>query len=198
MGKQKVEMGVLKLFPTLVYQIDASELIEPSLKSLKDIKWTNKANDASKDKFILRSLKYISGQFDAKVNLCLETLGYELPMKMTTSWWTRTSPGGVIYRHKHTNCMWSAVFYPYENTSSIIFEKADQPQIDVGFKCTDPQFIPYGKAEIQIKKGTMLIFPSHMFHWTMENDTDKYRYSLAMNFMPHGKVYHGDSSYNYQ
>ena len=43
----KVEMGVLKLFPTLVYQIDASELIESSLKILDNVSWTNKENNAS-------------------------------------------------------------------------------------------------------------------------------------------------------
>ena len=38
MDNQKtVEMGLLKLFPTLVYQIDASELIDPCVKILNNL-----------------------------------------------------------------------------------------------------------------------------------------------------------------
>ena len=38
-----VEMGVLRLFPTLVYQIDASELIEAAEKTRKNVTWTKKS-----------------------------------------------------------------------------------------------------------------------------------------------------------
>jgi uncharacterized protein (TIGR02466 family) len=194
-----VEMGVLRLFPTLVYQIDASELIEAAEKTRKNVTWTKKANDASENKWVLRAHKKLAAKFDAKVNLCLETLGYETEMKMTTSWWTCTSPGNIIHRHKHTNCLWSAVFYPYEETSSIVFQSSTtEPMIDVKFKCNDPQYVPYGQATIGIKTGSMLIFPSHLLHWTEPNNTDKDRYSLAMNFMPKGNIVFGDSSYNYQ
>tara|TARA_Y100000746_G_C15277631_1_gene356245 strand:- start:48 stop:674 length:627 start_codon:yes stop_codon:yes gene_type:complete len=195
----KIQMGVLRLFPTLVYQIDALELVDPVEKTRKNVVWTKKENDASENKWILKPHKKLASKFESKINFCLETLGYETKMKMTTSWWTRTAPGNVVYRHKHTNCLWSAVFYPYEDTSSIILESTStKPMIDVLFKCTDPQYIPYGQAEITIRPGTMLIFPSHIYHWTQPNNTDKHRYSLAMNFMPRGNLLHGDSSFNYQ
>jgi len=197
--KNKVQMGVLKLFPTLVYQIDAEELLKPCLKLLNKVEWKNNTtNDATADKWVLKQHKSIAGQFNAKVNLCLETLTYVVPMKMTTSWWTRTPPNDSITKHKHSNCLWSAVYYVHDYTSPIVFQKADEPLIDVEFKCNDPAYVPYGCAEIIIKKGTMLVFPSYLYHWTKPNTTDKYRYSLAMNFMPHGKVYNGDSSYEYQ
>tara|TARA_B100000482_G_C12576655_1_gene286138 strand:+ start:698 stop:1294 length:597 start_codon:yes stop_codon:yes gene_type:complete len=195
----KVEMGVLKLFPTLVYQIDASELIESSLKILDKVSWTNKENNASTSKYVLRSNKKLVSKFNDKINLCLDTLEYELPFKMTTSWWTKTAPGDVVIRHNHTNCVWSAVFYPHEDASALVIENADnRPMIDIAFKCSDPQYMPYGTAHINPKKGCILIFPSHLYHWTLKNTSNKYRYSLAMNFMPHGNVYHGDSSYNFQ
>ena len=194
-----VEMGVLRLFPTLVYQIDASELVEEVEKTRKNVTWTRKVNDATENKWVLKPHKKLAAKFDAKVNLCLENLGYETEMKMTTSWWTCTPPGKIVHRHKHTNCLWSAVFYPYEETSPIVFQSnTTEPMIDVKFKCNDPQYIPYGQAIVSIKTGSMLIFPSHLLHWTEPNNTDKDRYSLAMNFMPKGNVVFGDSSYNYQ
>ena len=193
-----VEIGVLRLFPTLVYQIDASELIEEVEKTRRNVTWTRKANDATENKWILKTHKKLAAKFDEKVNLCLGSLGYETKMKMTTSWWTRTPPGKIVHKHKHTNCLWSAVFYPYEGTSSIVFKSdTTEPSIQVEFKCTDPEYIPYGYATVGIKTGSMLIFPSHLVHWTEPNDTDKDRYSLAMNFMPKGNVVLGDSSYNY-
>ena len=72
--KNKVQMGVLKLFPTLIYQIDAEELLKPCLKLLNKVEWkNNEVNDATADKWVLRPHKSIAGQFNAKVNLCLDS-----------------------------------------------------------------------------------------------------------------------------
>ena len=76
MDNQKtVEMGLLKLFPTLVYQIDASELIEPSVKVLNELlkpknkkKWTFKVNNATYDKFILKDDEELRIAFQEKIN----------------------------------------------------------------------------------------------------------------------------------
>jgi uncharacterized protein (TIGR02466 family) len=191
----KPEVGILKLFPTLIYQIDASELIESSLKLLDNVSWTDRENNASTNKWFLKSHKKLASKFNDKINLCLDILDYELPFKMTTSWWTKTAPGDVVVRHNHSNCLWSAVFYPHENASALVIENTDRPMIDIAFKCNDPQFMPYGTAHIIPQKGSILVFPSHLYHWTLKNTSNKYRYSLAMNFMPYGSVNHGDSSY---
>ena len=61
-----------------------------------------------------------------------------------------------------------------------------------------PNMFLWAENTIGIKTGSMLIFPSHLLHWDEPNNTDKDRYSLAMNFMPKGNIVFGDSSYNYQ
>ena len=70
--------------------------------------------------------------------------------------------------------------------------------IDPEFKSSDPMMIPNGNVEVSPPAGSMLIFPSSMYHWTKKNETKKDRFSLAMNFMPDGYVIRGDSTYNYQ
>ena len=209
MDNQKpVEIGLLKLFPTLVYQIDASELVEPCVKILNDLlkpinkkKWTGKINNATYDKFILKDDEDLRISFQEKVNKCASVLEYKNGFKMTTSWWTRIAPGDAIPNHKHSNCFFSAVFYPYANSSSFVLESfAIPPMIDPGFKSLDPLMIPHGTVEISPPAGSMLVFPSSMYHWTKKNETRKDRFSLAMNFMPDGFVgaENRDSTYNYQ
>jgi len=204
-NEKTVEMGLLKLFPTLVYQIDASELIEPCVEILNDLlkpknkrKWTFKTNNATYDKFILKD-ENLKIAFQEKINTCTSVLEYKLGFKMTTSWFTRTAPGDIVQKHKHANCFYSAVFYPYANAAPLILESFTiPPMIDPEFKSLDPLMIPYGNVEISPPAGSMLIFPSSMYHWTKKNETTKDRFSLAMNFMPDGFVVRGDSTYNYQ
>ena len=204
-NEKTVEMGLLKLFPTLVYQINASELIEPCVEILNDLlkpknkrKWTFKTNNATYDKFILKD-ENLKIAFQEKINTCTSVLEYKLGFKMTTSWFTRTAPGEIVQKHKHANCFYSAVFYPYADAASLVLESfAIPPMIDPEFKSLDPLMIPYGNVEISPPAGSMLIFPSSMYHWTKKNETTKDRFSLAMNFMPDGFVVRGDSTYNYQ
>ena len=204
-NEKTVEMGLLKLFPTLVYQINASELIEPCVKILNDLlkpknkrKWTFKTNNATYDKFILKD-ENLKIAFQEKINICTSVLEYKLGFKMTTSWFTRTAPGEIVQKHKHANCFYSAVFYPYADAAPLVLESfAIPPMIDPEFKSLDPLMIPYGNVEISPPAGSMLIFPSSMYHWTKKNETTKDRFSLAMNFMPDGFVVRGDSTYNYQ
>ena len=122
-------MGLLKLFPTLVYQIDASELIDPCVKILNNLlkpknkkKWTFKVNNATYDKFILKDEEELRIAFQEKINTCTSVLEYKNGFKMTTSWWTRTAPGDIVQKHKHSNCFYSAVFYPYPNAAPLILE----------------------------------------------------------------------------
>ena len=71
----KIQMGVLRLFPTLVYQIDALELVDPVEKTRKNVVWTKKENDASENKWILKPHNKLASKFESKINFCLETLG---------------------------------------------------------------------------------------------------------------------------
>ena len=86
MDKEKtVDMGLLKLFPTLVYQIDASELLEPCVKILNGLlksknksKWTWKVNNATYDKFILKDDEDLRIAFQEKINTCTSSvIGYK-------------------------------------------------------------------------------------------------------------------------
>tara|TARA_X000000368_G_C22973626_1_gene686639 strand:+ start:53 stop:640 length:588 start_codon:yes stop_codon:yes gene_type:complete len=193
------EYRLARVFPTLIFNIDCSELISEVVDILETIEWKNKNhNDSSKDFFILSKHLELSKKFDDKVNICLSELEYAIPFKMASSWFTRTKPNQSVMEHKHTNSVWSSVFYFQDNVSNIVFRKRELPMIDVKFSNHNPSTIPYGVCESAADKGSMVVFPSDLYHSTNTNKTDTYRYSLAMNFMPDGMCYDNDSSYYYQ
>ena len=197
--EKKVEMKLYRIFPTLVIEVDCSELIDPIVALVDKVKWKNeKSNDSTEDKYVLKDHKDLIDKFTSKVNICLEPLQYQIPLQMTTSWFTRTPNGDRVNRHKHANCLYSSVFYFHDDTSSINFLKDDGPMIDIPFRNNDPQVIPYGFAEIPATKGKLLVFPSSLYHSTKPNNSNKYRYSMAMNYMPRGYCSNYDSSYFYQ
>ena len=195
----KPKYGIARIFPTLIFVIDCSEFIDEVLDIVETVEWKNKDyNDSTNDFFILSRYSELSKKFDDKVNTCLSELGYVIPFKMSSSWFTRTKPNQSVMEHKHTNSAWSSVFYFQDDVSNIVFRKRELPMIDVKFSNGDPSTIPYGICDFPANKGSMVLFPSDLYHSTNPNETDTYRYSLAMNFMPRGMCYDNDSSYNYQ
>ena len=99
------------IFPTLVYIVDCSDLIEPVKDLLKSVTWNDDWNGQSENVHILNSQPKLIEEFQNRVNLSLSELKYELPLKLTTSWFTKTTPYGSIGRHNHSNSFWSTVYY---------------------------------------------------------------------------------------
>ena len=184
------------IFPTLVYIVDCSDLIEPVKDLLKSVTWNDDWNGQSEDVHILNSEPKLAEEFESRVNLSLSELQYELPLKLSTSWFTKTIPYGSIGRHNHSNSFWSTVYYFDDDCGKLSFTK-DVPAINVNFHNQDHSTQMYGEVKFPAKKGHILLFPSSLHHHLEINNFDKERYSLAMNFMPSGMVHSQDSSYHY-
>tara|TARA_B100000482_G_C12490917_1_gene252627 strand:- start:109 stop:696 length:588 start_codon:yes stop_codon:yes gene_type:complete len=190
---------VAKIYPTLVFKLDCSDLIKQVSDICNKVEWKGKDfNDSSSSNFILSKNVNLTSTFNERINLCLKELDYKVPFKMSTSWFTRTKPEDSVWQHKHTNSVWSAVFYFDDNLSNLVFDKRELPMISVDFNNTDPSTIPYGLCIFPVNIGDLIIFPSDLYHASQPNTSNKYRYSLAMNFMPYGMIDQGDSSYHYQ
>ena len=184
------------IFPTLVYIVDCSDLIEPVKELLKSVKWNDDWKGQSEDLYVLNSHPKIAKAFENRVNSALSEIQYSLPFKLTTSWFTKTQPYGSIGRHNHSNSFWSAVYYFHDNCGKLSFTK-DIPAINVDFKNKDHTTQMYGEVKFPAKKGHILLFPSILHHHLEINNFDKERFSLAMNFMPSGMHHGQDSSYNF-
>ena len=188
------------IFPTLIYDVNCSHLNDDVLKIFKttgiieeNFRWNSETHDfyvISKNKKLVRNIESI-------VNELLSEIGYICPFKMTTSWFTHIEPGRRVDPHHHCNSVWSAVFYFYSDCSALIFEK-DKPNISVKYKPKDYDLVIDGCLGFRAKHGQMLVFPSHLRHYSDLNATNENRYSLAMNFMPYGYAKSNDSSYRYR
>lgn len=190
----------ISIFPTLVYVIDLSNLTNELVDLCEDSDWNDEHNYHCKNLYVLDSHQELKKKFEDKVNYVLNSqFKYETSFQITTSWLTRTRPYGSIQKHKHTNSLWSTVFYFYDGCGSITFHK-ERPAINVptSKEFTDPDLGMHGDIVFLAEKGKMLLFPSSLDHSVSLNDSDKYRYSIAMNWMPQGMCKVGDSSFNYK
>jgi len=187
------------IFPTLVYVIECSDLVE-DVKSLltDDIEWSDSpVHGQTKDLYILKNKNpKLLKSFEDKVNKALDECNFENTFQMTTSWFTRIAPYGHIESHRHGNCMWSSVFYFEEDCGALTFIK-DSQAIHVPQNNHNPYLAMNGDVTFPCEKGKLLLFPSHLHHKLALNNRSDIRYSMAMNYMPKGQVTIGDSSFNY-
>jgi uncharacterized protein (TIGR02466 family) len=112
----------------------------------------------------------------------------DFDFKTTTSWFTKTEYGQKSYYHNHSNCMFSAVFYVNqpENSGNITFTKYEDKRFNIEpseynlYNSSAWTFIP--------RKHDLIIFPSETYHKIETHKSKECRYSLALNFMPVGKI----------
>ena len=186
------------IFPTLVYVLDCSDLVDDVKKIAEDIVFNDSQyHGQSEDLYALSNTNTkLVKEFENRVNDALAESEFENPFKMTTSWFTRIAPYGHIETHNHTNCIWSSVFYFEEDNGMLTFIK-DTPAIHVPSNSSSSELGQYGDVGFPCQSGRLLLFPSILKHKVICNSKDNIRYSMAMNYMPDGQVVCGDSSFNY-
>lgn len=111
-------------------------------------------------------------------------------------WSTCTKPGEKSGRcHKHANSLFSAVWYPFKETSPIAFDVPNSLKSDWAFD-TDFSNISPEIAKINTSNShfvypeqyTFIIFDSRLYHQILQNTYFHPRYSIAMNFFIRGKM----------
>jgi len=116
-----------------------------------------------------------------------------IELQVTTSWLTMTDPGGYSSYHSHKNSLLSAVLYGSDDCSPIEFANLSHPET---FLIEPFETNIYNSQQwwIRPEKGTLVIFPSYMYHRISHNKTDSPRYSLALNTLPTGRFGGKDST----
>ena len=89
--------------------------------------------------------------------------------------------------------MFSGVFYFTDDNSSIKFQNFNK---NTSFNIIPKEFNVFNSSSWEIKppKGTILLFPSEVYHYV--NISNKDRKSLAFNIVPVGEYGGGDSKVN--
>ena len=187
----------VQLFPTLIYDVECSDLIDDVLEEFSKVKWKHGWANINDNNFTLENNQTLTHKFEKIVNETLSEIEYVVPLKMSTSWFTRTEPGDEGKNHYHTNSFYSGIFYFQDDNSKLVVAK-ELPQIHVPFKTTDFGLVAAGDVGLMARKGHMILIPGTIRHYIQQNITNKDRNSLAMNFMPDGFCDAEDSSYNYK
>jgi len=184
--------------------------VDPSIcDNLKKIcarmKWNPDSDDTgdkgagSEETWVLHSmdksvLKYFEGLFNQSIK---DVLGYDNSIQITTSWFTKTYPDGSCAEHTHTNSWYSAVLYfdDYDDDSSQL----RLMQFTEGINSMSHELNVYNAKDYKVvpQKNLMVMFPSRVRHKVTRNNSDKIRYSFAMNMMPRGLCGSGDSAHHY-
>lgn len=185
------------IFPTLLYEIDATELVDETVEILKESNFPKETPYVTDSFYVLGKNPGLIARFEEKVNNALIEIQYSVPFRMTTSWFTCTPQNYPIHTHNHVNSSWSASFYFFNKCSPLHLVKGKEP-IYVPFATTDPKLMMSGTVSIPATKGKIILFPSHVEHYISNNANETNRYSLAMNFMPDGLCSFYDSEYNYK
>ena len=154
------------------------------------------ANSTSRERNVLKKdkLNFLKKMILDKFNeLNNDVYKYDNEFIITTSWFTHTKDGKFGNFHNHSNSMFSGVFYFTDDNSSIKFQNFNK---NTSFNIIPKEFNVFNSSSWEIKppKGTILLFPSEVYHYV--NISNKDRKSLAFNIVPVGEYGGGDSKVN--
>lgn len=117
---------------------------------------------------------------------------------MTTSWITDNSDGRSMGMHNHTNAMYSAVLYfgKYDDNHPQLVLHNPYYMSPRTMNVATPAVNPFNNASYlaPIGEGTMIMFPSFIFHDHESFEPTSPRQSFACNFFPTGVIGQGDST----
>ncbi len=198
-------MGKLTLLFSKVLADDKLKLSDEQYKVIDEVcnslsfKLTDddkNANSTSIERNVLKKdkLNFLKKMILDKFNeLNNDVYKYDNEFIITTSWFTHTKDGKFGNFHNHSNSMFSGVFYFTNDNSSIKFQNFNK---NTSFNMIPKEFNVYNSSSWEIKppKGTILLFPSEVYHYV--NISNRDRKSLAFNIVPVGEYGGGDSKVN--
>lgn len=121
---------------------------------------------------------------------------------ITTSWITKTEPGGFCQYHCHRNSYYSGVLYQSKTneTSSGNLLFTDSGVKEETILLNEPSewnILNSKRITIEPDENLLIFFPSMLRHRISKYSGTVNRYSLAFNLFPTGKIGNGDSTINF-
>ncbi len=189
-----LEIIHLSTIPLLTVQLDSidSESVCRELDKLKYIPINNDPEvktSATLDAYGLLNypqFTILRNEIERNFNYFVkEIYSYECEFKAINSWATKTVKGlGSAEWHRHTNCMFTAVYYPkgggdYAPLILDIDKKRD-------YYIDPKEMNQYNSIKyfIEPHDNQLIIFPSNISHSIGRHLSDKIRYSIAVDYTP--------------
>lgn len=194
------------LFPTPVAVVDFEEFdVEQVLHECKTYNdWRPVDGSVTPMAFSSNSLSVLT-MFPELKNIIMNevsefgknVMGYPADcLKLTTSWFTKTLPGGSSVFHVHRNSVISGCFYLDGGPNHAPISFLNKRSFDGGLliQPLEPTSYHQNEALYDGKEGRLLLFPSEVPHRVCLHNAMVPRYSIAFNTFFVGAHGVGDSS----
>jgi uncharacterized protein (TIGR02466 family) len=117
--------------------------------------------------------------------------------KLVTSWLNIHGKGDWAHQHLHKNCLFSGILYTQvdDNSGDLVFH--NQPHSlnlipsTISLEMETFNACNSNSWNVTPLNNLLVFFPSTLLHSVNLNQSDSYRYSLAFNFFPMGKLGYG-------
>ena len=184
-------MKEVYLFPTV---IGLEKMRSPTSQELEFIHSLetkkNEGNDTSINVNVLEDLKMRSLKMSIEESLSTYFKRVfkpknQLSLQITQSWCNYTEEKGFHHKHRHSNSVFSGVYYPQalEDVDRITFYKDISGMFPFAFPSTEYTELNSSSWWIPVSTGDLVIFPSSLHHDVspLESRNDL-RISLSFNY----------------
>lgn len=182
------------LFPVPVYKEKLRLLTNTELEFFKSVEMCSQTlgNLSSVDNHILNHPQLVDLKKEIEKKLseyCNSILQTDLEIYITNSWVNETNPTQQHYLHNHSNSILSGVYY-IDVEDSLPFITFNRMQLPFLLNIVPKEFTMFNSTEwsIPVENGSLIIFPSTLYHYVKPNDSNKPRHSLAFNSFVKGNI----------
>jgi len=188
---------VVSLFPTLVWKIELrAEVHEPIdesalglLHSLRQGQPGLKSGEAWQSGHALHRREELHALCDYVSRAAASVLQFlkigEPAIEITGCWANLYAPGAAHRAHSHPNNFLSAVYYvrTWPGADSINFHDPRSQTSVIRPPVTELTAANTDQVVVRVKDGTLLVFPSYLYHSVDANASGESRVSLSFNLM---------------
>jgi uncharacterized protein (TIGR02466 family) len=153
-------------------------------------------SDISKDRYILNNIPDLKSDIESHCELFVRkylTVKDNAKFYLQNSWSNIHGPNEDSQIHYHASSLLSGVYYPIfpKDSGDIAFHRGSiYTNIfhhSIRFEYKENNNLTAEKYVLNLKEGTIIIFPSHLEHSVEKNNSNENRYSIAFNFYVRGK-----------
>lgn len=194
---------IIPLFSTPIYKTSVEVPdVDAVLKTIPYEPYPDNSGYSSKDTRILNSEPFqaIKAIIDQHMSMyCFELLKLaNCRIVHSQSWINLHKPGNWSPKHYHSNSCYSGGLYldVPEGSGGLVFN-ASHTQATYITSTVKPvtaegNIFNADRWGMDVQKGDLILFPSHLMHETDVNTTDQNRYMVAFNYFLDGKI--GDNT----
>src|SRR5713226_1396768 len=188
---------VVSLFPTLVRKIQLrAEVHEPIdaaalglLHSLRQGQPERKSGEAWQSGHALHRRDELHALCDCVSRAAASVLQFlkigEPAIEISGCWANLYAPGAAHRAHSHPNNYLSAVYYvrTWPGADTINFHDPRSQTGVIRPPVTELANVNTDQVVVQVRNGTLLVFPSYLYHSVDANASAETRVSLSLNLM---------------